>query len=154
MNKLDLLFNPKLFADAFGAAMRDSKPRAMESDPAASVWLEGGTASACAEWEWGHGQIDYRGSRHSFSISGLSIAPVPAAIITATGIVRHLRTLSDFVGHYFKAAAVGRSTAPSSAAYLKNDRGVLIQLVAADAGQRFNVSAEGVSIRLRSQSNR
>jgi hypothetical protein len=146
MNKLDLLFNPKLFADTFGAAMRDSKSRVMESDPDASVWLEGGAAPARAEWEWVHGRIDYRGSRYSFSISGLSIAPVPAAIITATGIVRHLRTLSDFFGNYHKAAAEGRFTAASPAAYLKNDRGVLIQLVAADAGQRFNVAADGVRI--------
>jgi hypothetical protein len=105
MDKLDLLFDPKLFSDAFGAAMRDSQSRGMESDPDATVWLEGATASARTAMEWGDGRIDYRGNRHGFSISGLSIAPVPAAIITATGIVRHLRTLSDFVGNYFRAPA-------------------------------------------------
>jgi hypothetical protein len=150
MDKLDLLFNQKLFSDAFGAATRDSKSRAMESHPDATVWLEGGAASARAELEWGHGQIDYRGNRHGFSISGLSIAPVPTTIISATGIVRRLKRLSDFVGNYFHAAEEGPLTAASSAAYLRNDRGVRIQFVAADAGQRFDVSANGVRISFRS----
>jgi hypothetical protein len=150
MEKLDLLFNPKQFAEAFGAALRDSRFEAMESDPDATVWLEGGAASARAELTWDHGQIDYQGNRHSFSISGLSITHLPAANVFATGIVMCLKTLSDFVGNYLTAAAEGQLTAGSSSTFLRNDRGVLIQLVATDAGQRFNVSVEGVRIRFKS----
>jgi hypothetical protein len=150
MDKLDLLFNPKQFADAFGAALRDSGSVAMKSDPDATVWLEGGAASARAKLTWDHGQIEYQGNRHSFSISGLSITHSPAVNVFATGIVRRLKTLSDFVGNYLAAAAEGRLTAGSSSTFLRNDRGVLIQLVATDAGQRFNVSADGVRIRFES----
>jgi hypothetical protein len=150
MDKLDLLFNPKQFADAFGAAQRDSRFVAKESDPDATVWLERRAASARAESAWDHGQIDYRGNRHSFSICGLSLAHVPAGNVFATGTVRRLRTLSDFVGNYFAAAAEGRLTAGSSAVFLRNDRGVLIQLVAIDAGQRFNAAVTGVRIRFKS----
>jgi hypothetical protein len=149
MEKLDLLFNPKQFADAFSTALRDSRLEAMASDPDATVWLEGEGASARAELTWDHGQIDYQGNRHSFSISGLSIAHLPAVNVFATGIVRRLRTLSDFVGNYLTAAAEGRLTAGSSSIFLRNDRDVLIQLVATDAGQRFNVSVEGVRIRFK-----
>jgi hypothetical protein len=150
MDKLDLLFNPKQFADVFGVALRDSRFQAKESDPDATVWLERGAAYARAELAWNRGQIDYRGNRHSFSICGLSFAHVPAVDVLATGTVRRLKTLSDFVGNYFVAAAEGRLTAGGSAVLLKNNCGVLIQLVAMDAGQRFAVAVNGVGIRFNS----
>jgi hypothetical protein len=152
MDKLDLLFNPKKFADAFGASLRDSRFVAMESDPDATVWFEGGAASTRAELQLDHGQIDYRGNCHSFSISGLSVAHIPPVNIFATGIVRRLKTLSDFVGDYLAAATEGRSTAGSKATLLRNDRGMLIQLVATDARQRFNISVNGVRIRFKASS--
>jgi len=149
MDKLDLLFNPKLFADSFGAAMRDSRFM-KETQPDATVWLEGGAASSGAGFAWDQGKIDCRGNRHSFCISGLSITDVPAVNTSATGIVKRLKTLSDFVGNYFAALAEGRMTAGHAATCLRNDRGVQIQLVANHAGQRFNVSINGVRIRLKS----
>ena len=153
MDKLDQLFSPKHFAIAFGTALRDSGFVAKESQADATVWLEGGAASAEAGFALDHGQIDYRGNRHSFSISGLSIADLPAVSSSATGVVRRLRTLSDFAGSYLAEAAEGGFTAAGLTTYLRNDRGVLIQLVATDAGQRFNVSVNGVRIRFKSQSN-
>jgi len=146
MDKLDLLFNPQLFADAFGAAMRDSR-FVKEPQPDATVWLEGEAASSGAGFVWDQGKIDYRGNRHSFSISGLSIADVPAVRTSATGIVKRLKSLSDFVGNYFAAAAEGRVKTGSLATCLRNDRGVQIHLVARAAGQRFSVSSNGVRIR-------
>lgn len=150
MDKLNLLFNPKQFADAFGAAMRDSNFAAMQSQPDATVWLDGGAASAAAGFALVHGKIDYRGNRHSFSISGLSIGDVPAVNTSATGIVKRLKTLSDFVGNYFAAVAEGRMTTGSPATCLRSDRGVQIQLVAKAAGLRFHVSSNGVRIRFKS----
>jgi hypothetical protein len=153
MDKLDLLFQPQPFADAFSAATRDSRFVPMESQPDATVWLDGGAASSGAGLAWDHGKIDYRGKRHRFGISGLSIADVPGLNTSATGIVRRLRTLSDFVGNYSAAATEGRLTAGSSATCLRNDRGVLIELVAKNAGQRFNVSSNGVRIWCKSSCN-
>ena len=147
MDKLNLLFNSKQFADAFGAAMRDSN---FVSQPDATVWLEGGAASAGQGFSWDHGKIDYRGSSHGFSISGLSIADLPPVNTSATGIVKRLNALADFVGNYFAAAAEGRMTAGSSANCLRNDRGVQIQLIANDAGLRFRASINGVRISFKS----
>jgi hypothetical protein len=150
MDKLDLLFNPKQFADVFDASLRDSRLVSMECDPDATVWFAGGTASARAELALDHGQIDYRGKRHTLGISGLSIAHVRPLNTSATGIVRRLKTLSDFAGNYVAAAGEGRSTAGSTAAFLRNDRGVLLQLLATDARQRFSVSVNGARVRFKS----
>jgi hypothetical protein len=148
MDKLGLLFDPKEFAVAFGAATGDLRSAATEARPDATVWLEGGAAVAGAGFAWGHGQIHYKRNHHGFSISGLSIADVHAASISATGMVMRLRQLSDFSGDYSGLGAEATATGDGSATYLKNERGVVIKLVAADAGLRFKVSVKGVRVKL------
>jgi len=149
MDRLNL-FDLKQFTVTFGAVTGNSYSVRTESEPDATVRLEGGAASAGAGFAWDGGQIDYQGNRHAFSITGLSIGNVPAGSVSAAGIVKRLRKLSEFAGNYAAAAEAG-VTSGRPVTYLKNDRGVLIQLVARDAGQRFDVSVNGVSIRFKRQ---
>jgi hypothetical protein len=149
MDKLGLLFDAKQFAVAFGAATVDLSSAATEARPDATVWLEGGAAVAGAGFAWGHGQLNYKRDHHGFSISGLSIADVHAASISATGIVMRLRKLSDFSGTYSGLGAEATAADGGAATYLKNERGVVIKLVARDAGLRFSLSVDGVRVRLR-----
>ncbi|MGO9932205.1 MAG: hypothetical protein ACLPV8_10385 [Steroidobacteraceae bacterium] len=150
MDKLDL-FDSKQFALAFCAVTDKASSVGNESEPDATVRLEGGAASPGAAFAWEGGQIDYQGNRHAFSITGLSIANVPTGSVSAAGIVKRLRSLSEFAGSYVAAAAEAGVTAGRPVAYLKNDRGVLIQFVARNAGQRFDVSVNGVRIRFKRQ---
>jgi hypothetical protein len=121
-----------------------------EAQPDAVIWLQGGAAVAGAGFAWGHGQINHKFSRHSFSISGLSVANVRVASISATGLVMGLGKLSNFGGSYSRiwwgpdATALG----DDSATYLKNERDVVIKLVATDAGLRFRLSVNGVRVKL------
>ena len=148
MNTLDL-FDSKQFAVAFGAVTGNSSSVENEIQPDATVWLEGGSASAGTGFAWEAGQIEFQGNKHAFSITGLSIAKVPAGGVSAGGIVKRLRNFSEFAGNY--AAADARLTAGRPVTYLRNDRGVLIQLVVREAGLRFRPSVNGVLIRLKSQ---
>ena len=149
MEKLGLLFDAKQFALAFDAATSDSG--SAEAQPDATVWLEDGTAAARAGFAWGHGRINYRGSNHAFSISGLSIADAHGAGVAATGTVMRLRKLSDFSGTYSASGAGSTLAGGGAAAYLKNERGVVIKLIATDAALRFCLSANGVRTRLNVQ---
>jgi len=148
MEKLGALFDPKQFALAFGAAAGDPRSVATEARPDATVWLEGGAAVAGAGFAWGDGRITYKRSRHGFSISGLSIADVHAAGISATGIVIRLEKLSDFSGNYSGVGAEATASGGGSATYLKNERGVVIKLLATVNGLRFRVSVNGVRVEL------
>ena len=148
MDKLGLLFDEKEFAVAFGAARIGLGSAAAEARPDATVWLEGGAAVAGAGFAWGHGQIVYKRNRHGFSISGLSVADAHAASISATGVVIRLEELSDFSGNYSRLAAEATPTGGGLATYLENERGVVMKLVAADAGLRFKVSLNGVRVKL------
>lgn len=71
--------------------------------------------------------------------------------MSAAGIVKRLRGLSEFAGHYTAAAAKAGGTDGYPVTYLRNDHGVLIQLVAKEAGLRFSPSVNGVLISFKSQ---
>ena len=146
--KPELLFDSKVFAAAFGAATCDASP-AMRESPNAIVWLEDAARCARARFTSGDGEIVYQGTKHAFSISGLSTVDFSVPCISASGIVKRLRTLLDFAGNYSSEAVGTRLTSGDSVTYLKNERGVLIQLVARHAGLRFGVSANGVQIRFK-----
>ncbi len=150
MDKLDL-FDLRKFTRAFDAVTGNSNSAGNEAPYDATVWLEGGAASAGASFAWDGGQIEYQGGSRAFSISGLSIANVRAGRVSAAGIVKRLRRLSEFAGNYAAAAAEARVTDGYPVAYLRNDRGVLIQLVAKEAGLRFSPSVNGVLIGFKSQ---
>jgi hypothetical protein len=147
MNKLNSMFDAKHFAAAFGAAKDDSS--AARSEPDVTMWLEGGVGSAGAGFTWGHGKMSFQGRDHSFRVSSLSIADAGAAGIYATGRVMRLRRISDFNGNYRRSSSGATIPGSSSATYLQNERGVVIELVAMDAATAANRSVNGVRVRLR-----
>lgn len=145
MNNPDHVFDSKQVAAALSAATCHASSSLRES-PGVIVWLDDTTATARARITWGDGEIMYQGTKHNFSISGLLTADSPTPRIAATGIVKRLRTLLDFAGQYSAEVVESRLADGDSIAYLKNERGVLIQLIAKHAGLRFGVSANGVQI--------
>jgi hypothetical protein len=85
-----------------------------------------------------------------FSIHGISVVDVGATNFTAAGNVYHLTKLSDFSGNYVAAGAGVTLAGGGTAVYLKNEHGVVIKLVATDVGLKFNLSADGVHVNLKS----
>jgi hypothetical protein len=149
MEKPSLLFDAGHFAAAFRAATGDdSDAEAKESHPVASLWLEDKAAVSGSDFAWRYGWINYQGSNHAFKISGLSMSKLGASSISATGVVMRLGKLPDFSGNY--SASVARATAAGGGPtiVLGNEHHVVIRLIAPDAGLRFNVSINGVQVRL------
>jgi Envelope integrity protein A len=135
---------------AFAADQTDSSPVAANAQPDATVVLNAGSVAAGIGYVWGHGNLTYNDQTHKFSISGVSVVDVGGANITATGSVYNLKTLSDFAGNYVSASAGLTVAGGGSATYLKNEHGVVIKLLATTVGMRFNLSAGGVSVKLKS----
>jgi hypothetical protein len=140
------LFSGATLADD---SVQDSHASAV-SGPDATVELSGGAVAAGIGYEWGHGDIVYQGVRHHFSLSGLSLIDVGAADITATGVVYNLKNLEDLNGNYAAATAGLTIAGGGSAEYLKNEHGVVIKLLDTTRGLRFNLSANGMKVRLAS----
>jgi hypothetical protein len=118
------------------------------AEPDATVELSGGAIAAGIGYQWGHGDVVYRGQKHRFSLSGLSIVDVGVTDISANGVVYNLKNLQDLNGNYVAASAGLTIAGGGSADYLKNEHGVVIKLLATSRGLRFNLSANGMKVRL------
>jgi hypothetical protein len=117
----------------------------------ATVKMTGGLVAVGMGYGWGHGTISYQGTDQTFCVHGLSLGEVAAASLKAEGLVFNLNSLKDFSGRYY-AVSVGVALAHGeSAAMLKNERGVMMQLETKVRGLRFNIAASGSRITLAGQ---
>jgi hypothetical protein len=114
------------------------------------VIFNGGSVAAGIGYVWGRGTLKYGDKQYEFKLSGLSVVDVGTVSITATGDVYNLKAAQDFDGLY--QAVVGGATvaAGGSVAYFSNGKGVVIKIHSTTQGLRFNLSADGVRIKLRS----
>jgi hypothetical protein len=132
------------------ASAGESPEVATGAQPDGTVNFTGGSIAAGIGFSWGHGELNYGGQSHAFKISGVSLVDVGAANVSASGHVYNLKNLADFNGNYVAIAAGMTVAGGGSAAYLKNEHGVIIKLHSTDVGLRFNLSADGVKVTLAS----
>jgi len=142
-----------IVSSAAMVALADSpaaSPVAESDIPSGYVWLSGGSVAIGIGFSWGHGTL-YNSKdqkQYKFKLSGVSIADVGGASITAEGEVYNLTKPSDLSGNYSAVTAGVTIVAGGSVAYLKNENGVVIKLHSQTGGLRFNLSANGVHITL------
>lgn len=125
-------------------------PVAEGSIPSGYVWLSGGVIAIGIGYSWGHGTL-YNSKdqkEYKFKISGVSVADVGGAGITAEGEVYNLASPADLNGDYSAVTAGVTIGEGGSVAYLKNDKGVVIKLHSQTGGVRFNLSANGMHVTL------
>jgi hypothetical protein len=133
-------------AEAAGA----SPPVAEGAIPSAYVWLSGGSVAIGIGYTWGHGTLYFSKDQkqYKFKLSGVSVADVGGAGITAEGEVYNLTSPADLSGDYSAVTAGVTIIEGGSVAYLKNDKGVVIKLHSQTGGLRFNLSANGMHLTL------
>jgi hypothetical protein len=118
-------------------------------DPDATVDLTGGSIAAGIGYVWGHGSLTFQGKKHTFKLSGLSIVDVGAAHLDGSGVVYNLKDLNDFGGTYTAATAGVTVAGGGAIAVLRNEHGVVIKILSTTEGLRFNLSANGIDIKLK-----
>jgi hypothetical protein len=132
------------------AGASTAPPVAEGSIPSGYVWLSGGVVAVGIGYSWGHGTL-YNSKdqkEYKFKISGVSVADVGGAGITAEGEVYNLSSPADLSGDYSAVTAGITIIEGGSVAYLKNDKGVVIKLHSQTGGLRFNLSASGMHVTL------
>jgi hypothetical protein len=131
-------------------ASSDAPPVAEGSIPSGYVWLSGGVIAVGIGYSWGHGTL-YNSKdqkEYKFKVSGVSVADVGGAGISAEGEVYNLTNLADLSGDYSAVTAGITIIEGGSVAYLKNNKGVVIKLHSQTGGVRFNLSASGMHVTL------
>src|SRR5712672_2802313 len=153
MHKLFLSLFATAFVSTVAAAVAAddaAPPVAAGAIPSGYVWLSGGSVAIGIGYTWGHGTLYYSKDQkqYKFKLSGVSIADVGGAGITAEGEVYNLSSPADLSGRYSAVTAGVTVIEGGSVAYLKNDKGVVIKLHSQTGGLRFNLSANGMHITL------
>jgi hypothetical protein len=132
------------------AADEDTPAAPAAEEPDATLEMTGGSMAAGVGVVWGHGNLTFQGKKYPFNLAGLSAIDVGAAHLAASGKVYHLKDLNDFNGTY-TATTVGMTVVGGgSVAVLRNEHGVVIKVIATTKGLRFNLSANGISVKLKS----
>ncbi len=97
---------------------------------------------------WGKGWLAFEGKNYPIKVEGLSIAAVGISKVNAVGNVYNLKKPADIAGTY---GALGGGIAIAGGvkgALAKNDKGVVIDLVASQKGVSINIGADGYTIKM------
>jgi len=129
-------------------AMAGARFASAEGVANGTIELKGGSIAAGIGYTWGHGKLVFEGKEYRLKVSGLSIVHVGASSYTATGTVYHLDKPSDINGVYTAVSAGAAVAGGVSATAMKNDRGVVIQMVSTHSGLNFSLGPKGVTITL------
>lgn len=101
---------------------------------------------------WGEGILTYKGQTYPFTFQANGLFRDVDAGITAaelSGQVFNLKSPGDFGGNYQRVEAKNAESGAGSSATMKNEKGVIVNLVSTVAGRKFNLSREGLNIELK-----
>jgi hypothetical protein len=105
------------------------------------MWVVGG--------DIGGGTLHYEGKEYKFKTGGLKLGGFGVAKVKLTGDVYQLNDVADFPGVYGVAeAGVVAAKAGKGDFVMKNDKGVVLHLKAADKGLALDLGVEGLKISL------
>ena len=130
-------------------ALWSSTARAQEEVPDATIKISSGSVAAGIGFSWGGGVLTYQGKEYPFDVSGLSVADVGISKAEASGGVYHLKNLTDFNGNYTGVSAGATIAGGGGGMALKNQNGVVLNLVGTTQGLKFKLGVDGVKITLK-----
>ena len=120
-----------------------------EETPDAKLELSGGSVAIGIGYSWAGGTLTYKGKKYDVEVKGLSVGDVGVTKAEASGSVYHLNKLSDFDGNYTAAKAGVTVAGGASASAMKNQNGVVINMVSTTQGLKFTFAAKGVSMKVK-----
>jgi hypothetical protein len=123
--------------------------RAEEKQPDATLRLSGGSVAAGIGVSWGSGTLSYKGKDYPIDVKGLSVGDVGITKIEASGKVYNLKKLDDFNGNYTAVAAGLTAAGGASAAAMKNQNGVTVELVSTTQGVKVTIGGGGVDMKVK-----
>jgi hypothetical protein len=131
-----------VFAGVHGFAAGKKKPDA-------TISFKTGSVAAGLGFSWGGGILSYKGKKREVKVQGLSVGKVGITKATATGNVYNLKKLEDINGNYVGVGAGATLGGGAGALTMKNQNGVVIEVVATSKGLGLSIGTGGVDINLK-----
>ena len=103
---------------------------------------------------WGEGVLTYKGRDYPFTFNATGLfrdVDTKIAAAELSGQVFDLKKPEDFGGNYQKVEAQTSESGSASRATMKNQNGVVVNLMSTIEGRKFNLAREGMEIELKPQ---
>ena len=117
--------------------------------PDATVRMTGKAVAAGVGYSWGSGVLSYQGKDYPFSVSGLSAGNIGLASVDVSGEVLNLKDLNDFNGTYTSVGAGATVGGGGGAMRMRNQNGVVMNVVGTSKGLSFKLGVDGMKIELK-----
>ena len=101
---------------------------------------------------WGEGLLSYKGQDYPLTFEARGLFRNVDAEITAaelSGQVFNLKGPEDIAGNYQMVESKETENGGGSSATIKNEKGVVINLVSTVAGRKFNLALSGLDVELK-----
>ncbi len=103
---------------------------------------------------WGEGVLTYKGRDYPFTFQATGLfrdVDTKIAAAELSGQVFDLKKTEDFGGNYQKVEAQTSESGSASRATMKNQNGVVVNLMSTVEGRKFTLAREGMDIELKKQ---
>jgi len=124
------------------------KQKKAEIPPSGTIHLAEWEFMAILEGDFGHGTLAYNNKIYKFKLKGMGALGYGVQKLSAVGHVYHLNDIADFPGKYSEARGgitVGKGI---GALYIRNDKGVVIELKTHAEGVALSVGVSGIGIEM------
>lgn len=126
--------------------------RVTAQEPDGTVKITRRSVAEAVGLSWGDGVLTYKGKDYffSFQASGL-LREIDPSISAAevSGQVFNLKKLEDFNGNYKIVEAEGSVGGGGKLAAIKNQNGVVVNMVSTTGGHKFTLGPDGMTIELK-----
>jgi hypothetical protein len=122
--------------------------RTVAQAPDGTVKMTGKSLAAGVGYSWGSGVLTYQGKEYPFSISGLSAGDIGFNVAELSGEIFNLKNLADFNGNYTSFAAGITVAGGGTGATMKNQNGVVMNVVGTTRGLTFKLGVDGMKVEL------
>jgi outer membrane protein OmpA-like peptidoglycan-associated protein len=106
----------------------------------------GGSVGLGFGYTWGEGALNFNGKAYPIKLSGVGIGDVGASAIDATAKVTNLKFVDDIEGTYTVMKAGLTIGVGGSATAMRNEHGVMLELLSSQAGLEFQFAPGGLTV--------
>ncbi|MBM4295640.1 MAG: DUF1134 domain-containing protein [Deltaproteobacteria bacterium] len=117
--------------------------------PVGTINLEATSVAAGIGFSWGDGWLAFQGKNYPLKVEGLDVAAVGISKVNAIGDVYNLKSPSDVAGTYVAGGAGIALAGGVKGQLARNEKGVVIDLVASQKGVSLNLGASGFIIKMK-----
>jgi hypothetical protein len=114
-----------------------------------TVRITSKSIAAGVGYSWGTGVLTYKGREYPFTITGLSAGDIGATSTEIAGEVLNLKNLDDFNGNYTSLNAGVTLAGGAAAATMRNQNGVVMNVLATTQGLNLELGVDGITIELK-----